>query len=526
MGHYVDGRFKLITCGSKAMTPTQQCYTTIELECLAVHFAVTKCSFNLKGLPHFTVATDHKPLERVFKKDLFEVNNPRLQRIREKLLPYTITVKWVAGKSHHIADALSRAPLFQPADLDDMIIDTARTCLVTVDGKQNEFTAILDSMDSDYVLLKNDVLNGTMNSRYAIQLKSVFDNLSVDGELVYLDAKQMVMLLYYWLGMLNDIKQLVDRCEACAKSRPSQPKNIRSMEPPSSKLGPPLSHVGLVMFEFGGSQHIVCVDQWSGYPLYQKMPSTTLAADIRDLSGWFNTLGCPSVIRTDGGPHFRTEFAQFCENNGITHELASPYNPRANDLAESGVKVVEDLLLKCIGEKGDMQRVLYEWRNMPKAHGFSPAQLLFGRSQNMLLPQPAATFSPIDFREAAVARDQLFSSQAGHYNRDKLKLEQLFPGQLIRVQNENNGLWDQTGTVIDIMLDGLSYLIDIEGRTFVRGRPKISRIPSSCHCYTSGTLPGLDILPADRPSRCKLFQPSHTMPKPLTEPCLGSQNSG
>ena len=154
---------------------------------------MTKCSFYLKVLPHFTVATDHKPLEGVFKKDLFEVNNPRLQHIREKLLAYTFILKWVAGKSHHIADALSRAPLFQPADLDDMIIDTARTCLVTVEGKRNELTAILDSMYYDYVLLKNDVLNGRTNSRYAAQLKAVFDYLSVDGELVYLDAKRIVM---------------------------------------------------------------------------------------------------------------------------------------------------------------------------------------------------------------------------------------------------------------------------------------------------------------------------------------------
>ena len=58
---------------------------------------------------------------------------------------------------------------------------------------------------------------------------------------------------------------------------------------------------------------------------------------------------------------------------------------------------------------------------MPKAHGFSPAQLLFGRSQNMLLPQPASAFSPIEFKEAALARDQLFISQAGHCNRDKAR---------------------------------------------------------------------------------------------------------
>ena len=280
----VDGRFKLVTCGSKALTPTQQCYATIELECLAVHFAVTKYSFYLKGLPHFTVATDHKSLEGFFKKYLFEVNNPRLQRIREKLLPCTFTLKWVAGKSHEIADALSWAPLFQPADLDDMIIDTARTCLVTVEGKKSELTAILDSMDSDYSLLKDDVLDGIAKSRYAAQLKAVFNQLSVDGELVYLDAKRIVMplkgvksilkllhvshvgvnktyhlarSLYYWPGMLNDIKQLIEGCEACSKSMPSQPKNIRSMDPPSLTLGPPLSPVGLDMFEFGGNQHIV-----------------------------------------------------------------------------------------------------------------------------------------------------------------------------------------------------------------------------------------------------------------------------
>lgn len=157
------------------------------------------------------------------------------------------------------------------------------------------------------------------------------------------------------------------------------------------------------------------------------MSTTTSAAVLKVLTNWFNMLGWPNVIRTDGGQQFRSEFVQFHEQNGITHELLSPYNPRVNGLAESGVKVVKNLLLKCTHERGDMQRVLYEWINMPKAHGFSPAQLLFGRSQNMLLPQPPAAFLPIDFSEAAAARDQLFDSQAGHHNTDKVNLEQLSP---------------------------------------------------------------------------------------------------
>ena len=69
LGHYIDGRFKLVSCGSKSLTPTQQRYATIELECLAVYFAIDKCSFYLKVGTHFTVATDHKPLEGIFAKD-------------------------------------------------------------------------------------------------------------------------------------------------------------------------------------------------------------------------------------------------------------------------------------------------------------------------------------------------------------------------------------------------------------------------------------------------------------------------
>ena len=79
--------------------------------------------------------------------------------MREKLLTYTFPLKWIAGKGNHTADALSKAPLFAPADRDDMHIDTARTFLVSAESKRSEFTAILDSMDADYIMLKNDVLN-------------------------------------------------------------------------------------------------------------------------------------------------------------------------------------------------------------------------------------------------------------------------------------------------------------------------------------------------------------------------------
>ena len=37
--------FKIVRCSSKGLTPTQQCYLTIELECLAIIWAIQKCHF-------------------------------------------------------------------------------------------------------------------------------------------------------------------------------------------------------------------------------------------------------------------------------------------------------------------------------------------------------------------------------------------------------------------------------------------------------------------------------------------------
>ena len=110
------------------------------------------------------------------KKDLFEIPNPRLQRVHEKLVEYNMTVKWVPGKSHYIADPLSQAPLFDSCspDEDKFTIDTARTCLTQLAEKNHELKLILDNLDADYSQFRKDVVEGTSNSVYSSQMRSVF----------------------------------------------------------------------------------------------------------------------------------------------------------------------------------------------------------------------------------------------------------------------------------------------------------------------------------------------------------------
>ena len=107
-----------------------------------------------------------------------------------------------------------------------------------------------------------------------------------------------------------------------------------------------MQHVGLDLFTYGNKQHLICVDHWSGYPLYSQLRSLSSDAIISIIINWFNILEWPSSIRSDGGPQFRGPFSSFCAEHNIVHELSAPYNPKSNGLAEAGVKSVKNILRK------------------------------------------------------------------------------------------------------------------------------------------------------------------------------------
>ena len=74
-----------------------------------------------------------------------------------------------------------------------------------------------------------------------------------------------------------------------------------------------MAHVGVDLFEFSGKQYIVCVDKWSGFPVYKMLNSMTTCAVIAILEDWFNVLGWPTHFRSDGGPQFLGPFNVRCK---------------------------------------------------------------------------------------------------------------------------------------------------------------------------------------------------------------------
>ena len=101
---YHDGVAKPVCFASRKLLQREINYSTIERECLALVWGITKFEFYLYG-KEFIIETDHKPLTflRTFKG-----SNPRLLRWALALQPYQFTVVHIPGSDNHGPDVLSR----------------------------------------------------------------------------------------------------------------------------------------------------------------------------------------------------------------------------------------------------------------------------------------------------------------------------------------------------------------------------------------------------------------------------------
>ena len=92
---------------SRKLCPRETRYAAVELECLAVKWALDTLKYYLLGRD-FTLETDHRSLQWLGRmKD----SNARITRWFLTLQPYRFTVQYRAGKQNTVADFLSRHPV-------------------------------------------------------------------------------------------------------------------------------------------------------------------------------------------------------------------------------------------------------------------------------------------------------------------------------------------------------------------------------------------------------------------------------
>jgi hypothetical protein len=163
-------------------------------------------------------------------------------------------------------------------------------------------------------------------------------------------------------------------------------------------------------------------------------------------------------LYSDGGPQFVKdgELYKFCEEWGIRHIRSSPYMPRSNGVAESGVKEMKKLIQANLSSSGILNIAsaisgIQMFRNTPQTTtGESPAQLIFGRDIRVSLPCNRQHLLP-QLRFAAEKRlfdhEQKRQPDAIRYG-PKRELPLLTPTTPVRVQNPITYKWDKTGNIV------------------------------------------------------------------------------
>jgi hypothetical protein len=303
------------------------------LEALAIKYAVEKCRYYLLSMQKFTVWTDNRPLLGIWRKQIYKIGNARCQKWRDNLSIYNFNVEWKAGKTHYVAASLSRAPYWDPPEVDSVF------CFV-INPTQGIHDILREAAEEeDYRRIIEAVSNGVStkaiaNCPPAAALRSEWDYLSVINGLVVHDCKRIVIpcgaqdatlqvlhrshagvtktaeaakQLYFWPKMNEHIKNMIDVCERCQFCNSSKQKQEqiqhafqRLVPDGRGRSGPlrsrkaSLPHHRQQVIRIPASCKTELNDRRINHQAHEKK--------------MFFLLGRPVEIKCDNGPCFGTEF--------------------------------------------------------------------------------------------------------------------------------------------------------------------------------------------------------------------------
>ena len=512
-----DDNWVLVQAGSRFLSDAESRYAIIELELLGVTWAIAKCKIFLAGLPHFTVVTDHHPLVPILNNyRLDEIENPRLQRLKSKIMAYNLSATWVKGTLNHAPDALSRNPASDPQP-SDLLAENTSTCaeiraLTTSTQESLRLTDLRQRADEDheYQQLKHYVHEGfpAQRSKLPEQCRrywNVRNQLTVEDDLIVFGCrllipstmrrslliqlhsahqgsvrtKQRARQVIYWPGIDQDIDNIILQCKQCQETLPSQPQEPLLLKPRPTR---PFQEIAIDFCTYGGQQFLVIVDCYTDWPeIVQMGKNTTTSHLITALLDTFCRSGAPDVIWSDQGPQFMSHsFQTFAKEWGFKHITSSPTYPQSNGKAESAVKsmkkIIEGAWVRHCLDKDRLARALLQYRNTPsRRDGLSPARKLFGKPIQDTLPAHYRAFAP-QWQKAPVEDDVPNDPKIEeYYNQHAHTLPELTIGTNVAIQNSTTKRWDIYGVVTAIGPHRRYHIKTSNGRVLVRNRRYIRR---------------------------------------------------
>ena len=405
---------------SKALHGSQKNYVAIELEALAVSWAIEKFHYYLYGHT-FTLETDQKPLVSILGCSLLEASKT-MQRLLMKTVPYHFDVKYIKGSTNVIADCLSHAPI----TADSIHLPILQINLVTQSLRctpdKMQWLQDLTSRDDNLMLLGEVVKQGWPQMIQDLppelipfwtfhEVITIADGLLLKGDRIIVPERarkeileqihcghlgiqkclQQAKATVYWPGLYDELKTLISSCTVCLKYSPANRKDSKSI---GASLGhevptTPWTKLASDIFTFDNKNYLLIIDYMSCFPVIHMLQSMTATHVTEHMKAIFSEYGVPKSIVTDNGPCYSSEyFKEMMKDMGIHHITTSPHHHQSNGLAEGYVRIIKSFLQKAKETGDDPHAVIFIYRSTPLSDTLpSPFEMLHGQKPNSDLPQ-------------------------------------------------------------------------------------------------------------------------------------------
>jgi len=361
-----NNQHKVIAYASRKLATHEKNYTPFLLEMQASIWGMEHFFTYLRGR-HFTLFTDHKPLEK-----LGAVHTKTLNRLQEMMNSYDFTIQYKKG-SEMPADFLSRnvvnsiswnsLDLAQEQDKNSLIKNIKEFLLNRkLPDNKEMWSAIkglaMDCFVEDEVVWKRIKRQGEPSRAVLFVPSSMTSKIIQDahGHLLaghdgLFKTKERIMQCYYWPRMDKDINDHLQQCHRC-QMRKQTNKTPQADLMPLPQCTEPNQRVHADLFgplktSGNNKKYILCMtDAFTKYVELVPLPdkeAVTVAAAI--FSRWVCRFGSPLQITTDGGKEFTANLTnELFSQMQINHLTTSPYHPQCNSQAEVVNKTIAKYL--------------------------------------------------------------------------------------------------------------------------------------------------------------------------------------
>lgn len=509
---------KIVFLASRKLNPTEQRYSQIEREFLAIVFSLHRFRNFLFGTD-FHVQTDNRSLTYFFKRSIDSLPL-RIQRWMLTLQPFHFSIQHIEAKRNTIADTLSRSPTndltvtneeiceYTAFFLNQSIVPLSSREIAMHTSQNDQLKKVKDMIDQNWpasakkscpqfynirhelaLVKQDDHFLISMRDKTVIpeSLRTTVLELAHEGHISVCKMKDILRARVYWPGMADDINDFVGRCPICLKHSALNSK--APLIPVADSVKIPWEKIALDIT--GPSDRtenkivFTVIDYYSRYPFACIISSSSSQQVIEKLIQIFAKFGFPSEIVSDNGTCFTSqEFQDFLTSLGIKHCRSSVYFPSSNGLVERFHSTLKSHTDKLLSQKFSftvaLEQALFDIRSLPhEGTGKSPFFLMFGREMNTKLSQ----LSISKLRSYSCQQKQYKKIYKNKDFRHKAKYIHFRPGDPVTFRRGRDDKYVHNGTILRPAGSGCWMIRDVRDQTvkvnqrFIRWRPPSVPVP-------------------------------------------------